>query len=398
MKKILVTLLAVAMVASLCGMMFVSAEATNPAAGKEVANAEDMDASITTFWVGTDLTDGKAEAGWEITWQPGQWFGYWWNAEATNVYDIANAPDGVAIPTIDLGENCTIESARVNMFLGDDMGILPAKSAALQVSADGETYTTVATVEIPEAEAGSTNVGWIELAPEAAVEGRYVRIEIVLGSYWCFIDEIEVYGTAAAGGDVEPPVDDNPPAADVQTYDKTLVEGEDGNYTCAAPYGFTWNINYVDGTIAGEDNTICTTQEAYAACNPNWAITIYAEKQADGTYVALQDAIVCPGSAEAAGITLGENQIAIVAHSAYSNPNGTNWEAKVVAMSVKAGDVFVINEEMTTVYAVIPGAENAPSDDTTTEAPVTGDAGILVFAILGVVAICGAAVTIKARG
>ena len=160
-------------------------------------------------------------------------------------------------------------------------------------------------------------------------------------------------------------------ADEAKTYENTLVEGENGNYTCEVPYGFTWAINYVDGTIAGEDNTIITTQDAYNACNPNWAITVYLEKQDDGTYVALQDAIVTPGSAAAAGITIGEGQIALVAHSSYSNPNGSNWQAKVVAMSVKAGDIFEINEDMTSVYAIIPAAEEAP--ESSEEAPESSE-------------------------
>ena len=55
---------------------------------------------------------------------------------------------------------------------------------------------------------------------------------------------------------------------------------------------------------------------------------------------------------------------------------------------------------MTSVYAVIPGEDiNAPEESKPeTSKPQTGDAGILVFAVLGVVAICGVAVTIKSRG
>ena len=43
--------------------------------------------------------------------------------------------------------------------------------------------------------------------------------------------------------------------------------------------------------------------------------------------------------------------------------------------------------------------ESKPEESKPEESkPQTGDAGILVFAVLGVVAICGAAVTIKSRG
>ena len=382
MKKTLATLLVVALVASLCGVMFVSAESTNLALGKEVANAENIDASISTMWIDTDLTDGKAETGWNILWTAGQWFGYWWNAEAENAYEKANADDGVALPTIDLGAVCTIDKVRVNMFLGNDMGITPAKTVTVKVSNDGVNYEAVATTELAEGE--GTAVDWVELALETPVEAQYVCVEMVLSGYWLFIDEIEVYGTAPAGSD-EP----DAPAGD-KTWENTLVEGENGNYSCEVPYGYTWNVNYVDGTIGGEDTTVCTTQDAYNACNPNWAISVVLEKQDDGTYVAVADAIITPGGPDK--VTLGENQIVLVAHSSYSNPNGTNWQGKVVAMSVKAGDVFTVSDDFSTVVAVDPNA--APE---TPDTPITGDTGILVFAVLAVVAVAGCAVASKIK-
>jgi len=382
MKKTLATLLVVALVASLCGVMFVSAESTNLALGKEVANAENIDASISTMWIDTDLTDGKAETGWNILWTAGQWFGYWWNAEAENAYEKANADDGVALPTIDLGAVCTIDKVRVNMFLGNDMGITPAKTVTVKVSNDGVNYEAVATTELAEGE--GTAVGWIELALETPVEAQYVCVEMVLSGYWLFIDEIEVYGTAPAGSD-EP----DAPAGD-KTWENTLVEGENGNYSCEVPYGYTWNVNYVDGTIGGEDTTVCTTQDAYNACNPNWAISVVLEKQDDGTYVAVADAIITPGGPDK--VTLGENQIVLVAHSSYSNPNGTNWQGKVVAMAVKAGDVFNVDLDAMTVTAIDPNAEPETPDT-----PVTGDTGILVFAVLAVVAVAGCAVASKIK-
>jgi len=391
MKKTLAMLLAVVMVSALCGMMFVSAESANLAAGKEVQNAA---VNGVNGGYNANLTDGVAA---DTISFDGNWFAFYYHADKTNEENQeigANSVEGVASPTIDLGAVYALDQVRINTFLGNNSGIAAPSAISVEVSTDGETYTKLdeKTFDMPNAESeDATKVAWVEF--DVDVEAQYVRINLTHVITWVFVNEIEVYG-AAAGGNDEPPVDDDP-VEEVKTYDETLVQGEDGNYTCGVPYGYTWNINYVDGTIAGEDNTICTTQEAYLACNPNWAITIYAEKQADGTYVALKDAIVTPGSAEAAGITLGENQIAIVAHSAYSHPEGANWESKVVAMSVKAGDVFEINEEKTTVYAVVPGAENKEPSK-----PVTpgGDAGILVFAVLGVVAVCGAAVTIKARG
>ena len=211
---------------------------------------------------------------------------------------------------------------------------------------------------------------------------------MVLSGYWLFIDEIEILGTAGAGSD-EP---DEP--SEPKTWENTLTIGEDGNAAVEVPYGYTWTVSYIDGKIAGEDVTICTTDDAYKACNPNWAITILLNKQEDGTYVAAQDAIVTPGNADA--ITVGENQIALVVHSASSNPDGgyANWEGKVVAVSVKAGDVFNVDLDGLTVSAIDP---NAPVEPEQPDTPITGDTGILVFAVLAVVAVAGCAVASKIK-
>ncbi len=399
MKKTLAMILALVMVSALCGMLFVSAEDVNLALNKEVANAE-INGDNANYCA--KLTDGVIAD--EISTENGKWFGYWYNGDAAPdvIAQKSNTEEnGIAIPTIDLGAATELSSVRMHIVDKSDWGIGAPDSATAQVSNDGVSFTDVATVS--EFESGVT---WVEfdLSGQTA---QYVRLSVDLGSSWFFLDEIEIYGTAAAGGDEPSDEPSTEPSEPAKTYEDTLVKGEDGNYTCEVPYGYTWTVNYVDGTIVGEDVTICTTQTAYEACNPNWAITIYAEKQADGSYVALQDAIETPGSAANAGITIGENQIAIVVHSAASNPDPdkdgktyANWKSKVVAMAVKTGDVFTVNEDMTSVYAVIPGAENEPIESTPagSEPPKTGDAGILAFAVLGVIAIAGAAVVIKARG
>ena len=185
-----------------------------------------------------------------------------------------------------------------------------------------------------------------------------------------------------------------------------IITYDNGNCTADVPYGYVWFVDYVDGKIGGEDVTICTTDSAYKACNPNWSITILLEKQADGTYVAVQDAITGNGSVP--GITLGEDMIALVVHSSASNdsnPAYHNWIGKVVAMSVKAGQVFEVAEDLSSVKAANPTAVEEPSEepsvepseDDSSELPPTSDAGVLVFAILGVLAIVGAAVVIKVR-
>ncbi|MBQ3229660.1 MAG: leucine-rich repeat protein [Clostridia bacterium] len=153
-----------------------------------------------------------------------------------------------------------------------------------------------------------------------------------------------------------------------KTYDNTFYIDDDGIGYVEVSYGYTWEIDYINGSIWGEDATICTTQVAYDNCNPNWAITLYLEKQADGTYVALRDAIICPGDPSNAGIDLDSgDRIAVVIHSATAKPEYEslypNWFSAVIAKSVKKGDIFVVSGlesgEDITVYSVGP-EENAP--------------------------------------
>ena len=392
MKKTLATLLVVALVASLCGVMFVSAETVNLVAGKTYEISEqfrmggadagwgwDPNAPISYPDGGNDLTDGLIP---EADYAAAEWMAFTKNTPS-------QTERGYAYVIFDLGAVCELDTLSYVSYKHTENGIQPAHTVEVFVSNDGENYELAATQHLDDDTVGALeNLTVHKFDIDLDASAQYVKMHIT--SYgWAFLGEVEVMGTAPAGSDE--PVEPDAPVAG-KNWENTMVEGEDGNYSCEVPYGYTWNVNYVDGTIGGEDVTVCTTQAAYDVCNPNWAITVYLEKQADGTYVALQDAIVTPGSAAAAGITIGENQIALVAHSAYSNPNGSNWQGKVVAMSVKAGDVFTVSDDFSTVVAVDPNA--APE---TPDTPITGDTGILVFAVLAVVAIAGCAVASKIK-
>ena len=367
-----------------------STGATNLVAGKTYTISEQFRMSNVTWGYDEsfpisypddnyELTDGLIA---EAVYSEAGWMGF-------NQQTPAQAERGYAFVTFDLGAVCDLDSFDYVNLKNKASGIQPAHTVEIYVSNDGENYELAGTKKFESEEFDA-------LADDAAhkisialdVSARYVQMRAA--SYgWNFLGEVEILGTAAG----------NDKPATNKTYENTYVVTEktndDGSTEKVAsvevPYGYTWTIDDVDGKIGGEDATICTTQDAYNACNPNWAITLYVEKQADGTYVALRDAIVCPGSAENAGIEVGGDKIAIVIHSASSNPDLDaqygNWMGKIVAVSVKAGDVFKIADDMTTVYAVVPG-EGAPS---------TGDAGVLVFVVLAVVAVAGVAVVSKAK-
>ena len=140
MKKTLATLLVVALVASLCGMMFVSAEATNLALGKEVLNAT---VNVANPNYCANMTDGViADA---ISTDNGVWFGYLYNKDKPE--NANTAENGIAIPTIDLGEVTALSSVRMHIVDEESWGICAPEYVTAQVSNDGETFTDVATVK-----------------------------------------------------------------------------------------------------------------------------------------------------------------------------------------------------------------------------------------------------------
>ena len=139
MKKTLATLLVVALVASLCGMMFVSAEATNLALGKEVLNAT---VNVANANYCANMTDGViADA---ISTDNGVWFGYLYNKDKPE--NANTAENGIAIPTIDLGAVTELSSARIHIVDQADWGIAAPDSIVAQVSNDGENFTDFTTV------------------------------------------------------------------------------------------------------------------------------------------------------------------------------------------------------------------------------------------------------------
>jgi hypothetical protein len=211
MKKTLATLLVVALVASLCGVMFVSAEEANLALGKTVLNAGDRGS------YNADLTDGNAID--SLTYNAADWFGYYWNPDKTlaeNEAQHTNAIDGIALPTVDLEEVTSIGTVRVNIFDGCISGITTPSSITLKVSTDNETYTDVAVKSFEWPAEGSSATQWVEFVLETPVDARYVQLEMKIRTTFVFINEIEVYEAAKA------PVEPETPAAEPSVSAKVL--------------------------------------------------------------------------------------------------------------------------------------------------------------------------------
>lgn len=121
--------------------------------------------------------------------------------------------------------------------------------------------------------------------------------------------------------------------------------GSDGNAVYDDAIGYVFSIDYVNGTIVGEDATILTSADGLANCGV-WAIWFTAKK-IEGTnyYKATTNGAGMGGSAPS--VSIGDDEIIVVVHSSSSRPTDAetypNWEDKVAALAVKKGDCLVLD-------------------------------------------------------
>ncbi len=166
-------------------------------------------------------------------------------------------------------------------------------------------------------------------------------------------------------------------SASALTYEDTYSFDEEKNVAVyEVAYGYTFKINYINGTIAGEDATIVTSAEKFAASNPLYAINVALKKIADNKYEVI-NVIETPlnNDAAALGLDFSNGNIVMIIHSASSNPADkekyANWQAKVVALALKEGDTVTFDgialtkdgATTGTVFVDIPEGGN----DTTSE-------------------------------
>ncbi|MBO5401711.1 MAG: discoidin domain-containing protein [Clostridia bacterium] len=366
MKKALSLVLTMCIVLSLFATFVVSAsaeEAVNLAAGLDVANQENMGTDITELWIDTDLTDGVVDASEDfangIKWTTGQWFGYWYNSESTVT---PNSPNGVAIPTVDLGKACSIESARVHVYLGSDYsGIVAPKSVALLVSDDGETYTEVGKTAVTAA-ADTKTQGWVEVALETAVEARYVRIAMEHGGYWLFIDELEVWGT-----EVEETVEVKVLNLDrANHYDWTEKDYNSTQYTPTAS-------SAGEILLAAAADANAKVGERFGGNYFTWWYVILAEWDAAAeAYVVTE--IDIPGDGDGKPYenwTLGEGKLVVLCNTGYSSTEvAGNADDAAVVKEIVVGDKLTVNGSDFATLAATSGALenvsltiNAPAEE-----------------------------------
>lgn len=141
----------------------------------------------------------------------------------------------------------------------------------------------------------------------------------------------------------------------------------------------TWvfNVNGVNGKIAGEDAYVFTTQEAYEGGNPNWAVTILLEVQDNGLLKVKQAPIQGAGSVPAE-VKIGNGVVALVVHSAGSDAAAkdqyANVESKLAARDATVGMYILLDgidldagtgSGTASLYATAPTV--TPADDPSDE-------------------------------
>ncbi|MBQ0092120.1 MAG: hypothetical protein KBS45_02175, partial [Clostridiales bacterium] len=402
MKRILAFVLAAMMVLACGAAMFVSADgATNvaPEATYEIHSLYQQQSVSPWGWsdnpadakyiddTGHDLTDGKHAE------NPAAYSDAAWVAMSTAHPDFNHEKPCYLI--FKLKEATDVGTILVTVGNIGSSGIEETAAITAQGSADGVTYgeevlgAYVDGIPAKETEGDykivlNENCSYVKLNfyskklvanAFAAVEAETREADWIsaLGEQykgssvgWMFFDEVQIFNDGVA--------------KKAETWeDSYKVDEETGKASVAHPYGYVWDIDLFEGAV-NETVSICATPSegtgagsnpTYCGCNPTWAITLLLKKLDDGTYEAVKDAIVSPGAGADAVVTIGEDEVAIIVHSASSCPADDekypNWKDKIVAMSTKAGDKFTIegvdfekkelkNAKLT---ALIPGAKPA---------------------------------------
>jgi len=184
---------------------------TNVALGKNYTGANPTTANPVYSAL---LTDGKVS---EQQSYDTNWFGFYY--QPTSPANTINAPNGLGTVVIDLKQVVEdITDVRVHVWNHNSSGIVPAKSITLFVSEDGNTYTEVGELAVPDEDAPA----WAKLATDK-ISARYVKIVVETQGTWTFLNEIEVYAESdIIYGDVD--IDGDVDAADYVLVKRSVLK------------------------------------------------------------------------------------------------------------------------------------------------------------------------------
>ncbi len=429
MKKTLAIVLALVLAVSCSCVIFASAE-------ESVNLAKGIKTNVVGYgdYKG-DLTDGSSETEIKTT---AKWFAFYYNTkdgkpmEGSNVEVVPAQGDTpekhIGNVVLDLGETCTIDKVSVNLFTGNKWGIVAPKSVTVAVSDDSKTYTEVQTKTYKKVEKTDNKdidiVSKEDFAGAAAVTARYVRVSIELNGVFAFLDEIEVWGVK---GVRQPTPDESSAAEYTESIAANVKKVENAKI----------NVK-LDSKLEGDNVVVTFTVEEVAADTE--IITFEADLYYDAEKVELdkgEDANTLPSigkivKAPAAWKVTDylttpskdhENAIHIAFGAGDSNDMITKDAPLVLTFTFKlkenatmagfwvdSDSIDTRNQaveknnypaegaytvaKVATTPAVSSDAESSAASST---APKPGDNGIIVFTILGIIAVAGAAVVVKVR-
>lgn len=127
------------------------------------------------------------------------------------------------------------------------------------------------------------------------------------------------------------------------------IVDENGAYRFTSLAGYAFTITAVDGVISGGDATIVTSESAYNACNPNWAVSVQLRPTGNANEYKVVKKVSNPGSAANAGITWATGDIVLVVHSDGTKQGNANWKDRVAALSLQEDEVITVSSDYTTV-------------------------------------------------
>jgi len=430
MKKILVTLLAVAMVASLCGMMFVSAEDTNLAAGKSYTTTAIYETDGVQNWPdenGITLTDGVKAAS-DASYEDPSWVGF--NKQSAD-YDGSEGGFG-AVTIIDLGAVADLSKLSFQAF-GGAAGISVPYWLNLYTSVDGQEYTQAGYLQI-DTDAAVAGVNAYEMSFEATAQ--YVKI-CLYGYGWIFIDEFEVFGTAASSEPEDPsepeqPEDPSEPEqpSEPEVDEKALYEEEYAGLVGEALENPSYNLA-LDSTT--DENGVVTVTVTVTDIAEGVELTgLYAYLYYDMDRMTLTTKVNTDNSLDCLTTVPSEswredNLTVIDKDEGFINIGAGVADGDIVAISEDKPLVLTFTFQLKEGYeyagiymptenvsgtdfdfadyygngayeiAELPVVDDEPSDEPSKPVTPGGDAGVIVFAVLGLIAICGAAVVVKVR-
>jgi hypothetical protein len=399
----------------------VPAEPGNLAAGKEWTG----DTESGSGYVG-DITDGKIDT--EGKYDTSIWYGF----------DRRKTDDAVGTIIIDLGKLYSgLDEIRAFVWPAGGAGIAVPQSYDFYISEDGETYTLVTSV------AGVKGAPtWVGTDNEETLTARYIKLDIVgtmADTFW-FIGELEV-------NVFEPEIPHEHVYNKTVTVEPSLVDGV-ATYTCECGDSYTEAIpavkvqpetletlpegalvfdyaGYVHDSffciVAGDNltvNELTALGNNGAGKDMNYFYVIVVDE--NGVVVethftlgrpdGVKSDVVCPAGGYIIafnGNKAGADELTKVEVGAEITLYNIDVEAlRGVAGNVTVKDAGFTYENPAPVEPDEPSEPEVsepeepseePSEDDSSELPPTSDAGVLVFAILGVLAIVGAAVVIKVR-